>query len=358
MKRIRYFDLLRCISFCFIIFYHMISQLYFSKLFPLDKVLPFYENDNMNIAMLGVAVLFILSGAGLAYSTTENFDIRCFYKKRFIRVLIPFYITYITYFIYKVGTNGSFTSFFPPETSAWKIIFTFFGMDEWVSQHGVHTFSLGIGEWFLGALILLYVCYPLLTWCIKHCRILTTVLLAGGFLSLYFTDFFLISRERNLITCLLAFWLGMLFIEYRALLTRWQLVIPAAVCSIILLFVPLGADMLLCMQITSIALFLVFYFIGNYVMKLKYVNSFIRYSSRISYPIFLLQHIVMSEVIHAFDNYALTVRQECLVLLAVFGAIYILAAVLMVLNRALTGSRPFRALDAFFGNQLKPKENA
>ena len=71
----------------------MISQLYFSGLFTLDKVLPFYENDNMNIAMLGVAVFFILSGAGLAYSTGENFDIRRFYKKRFIRILIPFYIT-------------------------------------------------------------------------------------------------------------------------------------------------------------------------------------------------------------------------------------------------------------------------
>lgn len=162
MKRIRYFDLLRCISFCFIIFYHMISQLYFSRLFTLDKVLPFYENDNMNIAMLGVAVFFILSGAGLAYSTGENFDIRRFYKKRFIRILIPFYITYISYFIYKAGTTGSFTSFFPPETSAWKIIFTFFGMDEWISQHGIHTFSLGIGEWFLGALIILYLLFPLL----------------------------------------------------------------------------------------------------------------------------------------------------------------------------------------------------
>lgn len=167
MKRIRYFDLLRCISFCFIIFYHMISQLYFSRLFPLDKVLPFYENDNMNIAMLGVAVFFILSGAGLAYSTGENFDIRRFYKKRFIRILIPFYITYISYFIYKAGTTGSFTSFFPPETSAWKIIFTFFGMDEWISQHGIHTFSLGIGEWFLGALIILYLLFPLLRFLMK-----------------------------------------------------------------------------------------------------------------------------------------------------------------------------------------------
>ena len=139
MKRIRYFDLLRCISFCFIIFYHMISQLYFSRLFPLDKVLPFYENDNMNIAMLGVAVFFILSGAGLAYSTGENFDIRRFYKKRFIRILIPFYITYISYFIYKAGTTGSFTSFFPPEKSAWKIILH---SSEWmngsVSTESIH----------------------------------------------------------------------------------------------------------------------------------------------------------------------------------------------------------------------------
>ena len=152
-----------------------------------------------------------------------------------------------------------------------------------------------------------------------------------------------------MLTCLLAFWLGMLFIRYRSILTKWQLVIPAAVCAVILLFFPLGADMLLCMQFTSIALFFVFYFVGNYVMKIKYVNSFIRYSSKISYAVFLLQHVVMSEVIHAFDNYALTIKQELLVLLAVFAAIYVLAAVLMVLNRALLGTRPFQVLDAFFG---------
>lgn len=230
------------------------------------------------------------------------------------------------------------------------LLLTLFGMDGYMSYRYTPNYYF-IGEWFLGALILLYICYPLLTWCMKHCKILTTVLLISGFASLYFTDFFLISKERNLITCLLAFWFGMLFIQYRTLLTKWQLVIPAAICCIILLFVPLGADTLLCMQLTSAALFFVFYFIGTYVMNVNYVNSFIRYSSKISYAIFLLQHIVMSEVIHAFDNYALTVRQEILVLLAVFAAIYIFAAVLMALNQALTKSRPFAALDAFFGKQ-------
>jgi hypothetical protein len=35
-------------------------------------------------------------------------------------------------------------------------------MDSWVSMHGISTFSLTIGEWFLGCLILLYLIFPLL----------------------------------------------------------------------------------------------------------------------------------------------------------------------------------------------------
>lgn len=95
------------------------------------------------------------------------FDIRRFYKKRFIRILIPFYITYLSYFIYKAGTTGSFTSFFPPETSAWKIILH---SSEWMNgtvSTEFHTFSLGIGEWFLGALIILYLLFPLLRFLMK-----------------------------------------------------------------------------------------------------------------------------------------------------------------------------------------------
>ena len=87
--------------------------------------------------------------------------------KRFIRVLIPFYITYISYFIYKVINDRFFYILFPAGNIRMEIIFTFFGMDEWISQHGIHTFSLGIGEWFLGALLLLYLLFPLLRFLMK-----------------------------------------------------------------------------------------------------------------------------------------------------------------------------------------------
>lgn len=292
MKRIRYFDLLRCISFCFIIFYHMISQLYFSKLFPLDKILPFYENDNMNIAMLGVAVFFILSGAGLAYSTAENFDIRRFYKKRFIRVLIPFYITYISYFIYKVITTSSFTSFFPPETSSWKIIFTFFGMDEWISQHGIHTFSLGIGEWFLGALLLLYLLFPLLRFLMKKNSRLFFVGSTCIYLLLLFYYPFSTPVHVNLLIKGYDFILGMLLgYTKHTFRPQWAFL---SVPLVIFFFVSpfrLGIHYELKVEILAVAFCISFSYLEPLLQKknLKLLDLLSNYS----YEIFLVHHIVI-----------------------------------------------------------------
>ena len=38
MKRIHYFDLLRCTCFCFIIFYHLLFQLYLSGICPVERL--------------------------------------------------------------------------------------------------------------------------------------------------------------------------------------------------------------------------------------------------------------------------------------------------------------------------------
>jgi len=40
-------------------------------------------------------VFFMLSGASLSYTAKENFSLAKYYKKRFLRILIPFYILYI-----------------------------------------------------------------------------------------------------------------------------------------------------------------------------------------------------------------------------------------------------------------------
>lgn len=152
MKRIRYFDLLRCTCFCFIIFYHLLFQLYLSGICPVERLNPLFSNSNMHLATLGVAVFFMLSGASLSYTAKENFSLAKYYKKRFLRILIPFYILYIVYFLFLLFQSHSVHNIFPEGIPAWRIVFTFLGMDSWVSMHGISTFSLTIGEWFLGCL--------------------------------------------------------------------------------------------------------------------------------------------------------------------------------------------------------------
>ena len=160
MKRIKYFDLLRIVCFSFIIFYHMMVQLQINGIYPSEKVSPYFSNANMHIATLAVAVFFMLSGAGLAYTTKENFELKKFYQKRFIRLLIPFYIVIVIYAIVLAIIDPYFKVNHLVGVPKWRIIFTVLGIDEWVSMHNIATFSLGIGEWFLGALIILYVLFP------------------------------------------------------------------------------------------------------------------------------------------------------------------------------------------------------
>ena len=162
MKRIRYFDLLRCVSFCFIIFYHMVIQLHLSEICSLESITSLFSNSNMHIATLGVAVFFMLSGASLVYTTKNDFDLKKYYKKRCLRILIPFYLTYFVYLLAKIVVHHSLQGIFPEKIPTWRAFFTILGMDGWVSMHGIATFSLGIGEWFLGCLIVLYLVFPLL----------------------------------------------------------------------------------------------------------------------------------------------------------------------------------------------------
>ena len=77
----------------------------------------------------------MLSGASLSYTAKENFSLAKYYKKRFLRILIPFYILYIVYFLFLLFQSHSVHNIFPEGIPAWRIVFTFLGMDSWVSMH-------------------------------------------------------------------------------------------------------------------------------------------------------------------------------------------------------------------------------
>ena len=59
-QRIRYFDLLRVVSFLSIIYYHMIVQMHLDGYWDVYFVVPLFANKNMHVATLAVAVFLLL----------------------------------------------------------------------------------------------------------------------------------------------------------------------------------------------------------------------------------------------------------------------------------------------------------
>jgi len=103
MKRIKHFDVVRVICFILIIYYHMIAQLPANGICTYVDIWPFVANANMQMGTFAVAVFFMISGASLIYTTKDKFQLGKFYLKRYIRLLIPFYVVTFLYYIVNEG---------------------------------------------------------------------------------------------------------------------------------------------------------------------------------------------------------------------------------------------------------------
>lgn len=231
-----------------------------------------------------------------------------------------------------------------------SMLLTLTGMDGYLSYRYPQNYYF-IGEWFLGALVGLYLLYPLLAWCMKRVwsQCLATLLLGMGTLAFHWPiPFFQIQRERNLIVCLFAFWLGMLFMEYRKWLSsKWIAALFGGI-ALIFLFIKVPIDPFLCAQAIAVGLFLLFYHIGGFLMKFDWIKPFFTYTGSISYAIFLLQHVVMSQVIGLSGGSELSVGQEFAYLTASFLMIYLFADICTRLNKIMQNSKWFRFIQKPF----------
>ncbi len=190
-----FMDVLRVISFLIIILYHFGKELVIRGIADITDPDILMSFGRVHLVMAAVGMFFLISGAGLGIKYGKSSaspaatgsagtshaaaagaqthhcshiwtaqSLRSYYLGRFRQILIPFYIVYIIYAIVRLAlTRGNMFHDVP----AWRIVFTLFGMDEYISMTGTRTFSLGIGEWFLGALVLMYLVFPLIYTCMK-----------------------------------------------------------------------------------------------------------------------------------------------------------------------------------------------
>lgn len=313
MKRVRYFDLLRVVCFCMIIFYHMMIQLYISGMFAAEYVNPYFSNSNMHLATLAVAVFFMLSGASLMVSSTsasksstgskETFNLKRYYLKRFIRILIPFYIVNIFYAIYRMLVAKTFW-IFDKDVAPWKIILGVFGIDEWLSLYNVSSFSQGIGEWFLGALIIIYVFFPLF----RKLMLKNRFIFFGIVAVIYFLlIFFYPSQTRiyqNILVKTCEFILGMYLGMYCGRLGRkWLIITLPIVAAFFFGKSNFTLNQALSITVLATAFFVSFSFLEKPLQKSKYVYKAIGFLSGCSYELFLVHHVIIYAMTPALKPY-------------------------------------------------------
>lgn len=180
---------------------------------------------------------------------------------------------------------------------------TVVGMDGYFN-YKTQTYYI-LGEWFLGAIILLYLLFPLLNELVDKNAPLVTVILIVAYVLMRKASFFEIDEFRNLISCLVSFAFGMVMMKYDLFndgRTKWFCLIATG----ILLVVPLPGSWYVYSHITGLTLYVVLNWMGEYVMRNGKLSKTVSHISNISYPIFLVHHVIIMKYIPAVASFELS----------------------------------------------------
>ena len=217
------------------------------------------------------------------------------------------------------------------------------GLDGYLAYRNANYYILG--EWFLGAIILLYILYPVLLWAFNKSELLTTAAIVCLYIWTLYTDFFVIDSFRNLISCLLSFEVGMLLMKHLHIMQR-KYFFCVAIISFFLICLfryPFGNN--IGNHLFGILFFCILYRGGELIMKVKRVNSCIKAISKISFEIFLLQHLIVIAVLE-FKNPVTTWRSLILILITILMTL-IAAQGLHIIVSAFLSGRPYQLFEKY-----------
>ena len=112
---------------------------------------------------VGLAWFFLLSGAALCLQWQGRFRWRPYLVGRAAAMYPPFWLGFLVLFLYGDVLHGN-----NPDIPRWRVAFSLLGLDGYLAP--VTPTFYKIGEWFLGVILLLYLLFPLLLWCMETRR--------------------------------------------------------------------------------------------------------------------------------------------------------------------------------------------
>lgn len=293
-SRLISFDFIRCFAtFCIITFHFVING---NHIYP-EK----YVFGNYDLAQVGVSLFFILSGASLYYNYKENFSIKKYYKKRFLAIFPYFYVAYCSIFLFHFWESGNILKDIPLK----NLFFSFIGMDGLLS-YKIPCLSL-TGEWFLGAILILYLIYPFLRFCVRRNAKLTLLIITILYIVLYFNYTFQMPLLYNPLIRSVEFVFGMVFIEKANKdlnkISNLKIFI-FSILTIILLYIKLPIPQMFEITLGGCTLFIAMFEIGK-LIKNKNIINVLKIISKYSFVIFLVHHYIANIIQNHFINYNL-----------------------------------------------------
>ena len=300
-ERVRYIDFIRLFACICILVVH-----FNATVSGYDKWQCFYYPNSLvpnsyfgaYLGDIGVSLFFMISGASLMLSN-ENTSVKDFYKKRFFNIYPMYWIAFGTTTLLSFLLCKSF-----PMSKLYYLLFSILGMDGYLGTLGMPGGSFyQVGEWFLGCIILLYLTWPLLLAGFKKAPVLTWIITL--------TISFCLSRKNNIwfFVRFPEILFGMSTVKY-----RWDkrpivmlLVATSGALASYILYQRGIIWNFLWVSIFCVFLFTILLNISQ-LIKNELINSFLVKISGLTYPIFLVHHWIIHNLVTGFDLSAFPYR--------------------------------------------------
>lgn len=303
-----------------------------------------YANGNVSGALIDV--FLIISGAMLYLNNTEIASLKEFYYKRFKSLYPPFYIAFGCFFLYRVFR---FKRFFYLDCSPFTLILSLLGLDGYFSSYAPNYYILG--EWFLGAIIILYLVYPVLLYGIRKYPVVTTLLVFSAYAGIIFYNVFQTSL-KNIFSCMMSFYVGMLLQKHERLIKNYFVFGVSALIGVILAvyrlpFItnPENVSFKNVMNhLMGLCLFITLYHVGSFITRVRLIQKITDYLGSLSYPVFLLHHQIILITVGIYNPTATV--DYFIILGAVITVTLILSFALKTVTRFLLKSQPYRDFEA------------
>lgn len=268
-----------------------------------------YETVNSPWGKIWVALFFALSGACVVRSNTDS-GVLQFYKKRWLSVFPMFFLAYLVVFAMKLAVYGCWWK----AINLWTIPLTLIGMDSYF-YYIQPNFSC-VGEWFIGALLVCYMLFPLLRKALQYMPYTAAAVLIIGSFFIPYLPWFIVEPWHNIWVCATIFYIGMLLAQFPAVFISKISFAIATIMSIVMFIVPLPLKQYAAISgiwypiLSGLFLCVMLIHIGSYIERPQRLKKVLSYMGELSYPIFLIQHVVIFAILDKWATPTLPVAVQ------------------------------------------------